>query len=183
MCKPRSFGLVSPTCAVILNIRTHCRPTPHSKNARSLSLENDDQQNENYDQHYYCGDLLVVVRLPCNPPYPLSCSAQATLMPVNVLIHIIKHCHVLIKLVSDLYAQVPLPADAFAQPVQLLVLVLQYLRMICMDLLVGQIRLVWRRRVGWVVAIRKECSPIGSVLFVRGRRVVAEPYRLWCRRW
>lgn len=113
---------------------------------------------------------------------------QPPLVPIHVALDIIQHLDLPVQLVPDLDAQVPLPADALAQPVQLVVLLLDDVLMVRVDLLVVELGVVGAWLVvggGRVVAVGEEGGAVGGVLIVivrgveegAGARVVAESDR------
>lgn len=63
-------------------------------------------------------------------------------MPVNPLVNLVQHHRLVVQLVADLYRQVPLARDGHAEPVELVVLLLQYGGVVGVDLLVCECALV-----------------------------------------
>ena len=94
-------------------------------------------------------------------------------MPVRHIIHLIQHLHLAIQLIPNLDAQIPLPPDTDSQPIQLLVLIPYNIAMVLMNLHVIEMALIWRGRIGRVIAVGKERGAVGGFLGV-GRRGVGE---------
>ena len=142
---------------------------------RPLSLQHRDEQHQNHHQHYDDRAALIIIRPPRNLPKPVPCATEPALVAVDVALDLVEHEHVLVELVADARAQLALPADRRAQPVQLVVLLRQHLRVVRVDLLVGEAVRVrhGEGRVG-LVAVGEERLARG----VRGggRGVVAEAY-------
>lgn len=102
-------------------------------------------------------------------------------MPIHMSINIIQHLHMLVQLISNLYTQIPLAAYAFAQPVQMLVLLPQHVLVVLVYLLVVKRALI-RRRVR-VVAVGEQCGSVGVFLGqCRRLRVVGESDGFGCIR-
>lgn len=57
-------------------------------------------------------------------------------MPVGGALDLVKHGNVGVELVANLHAQLALAADGLAQPIQLLVLVVENLGVVLMELLI-----------------------------------------------
>lgn len=125
-----------------------------------------------------------MLQLPARP-------VQSPLVPIHVPVHIIQHLDLSVQLIPDLDAQVPLPADALPQPVQLVVLLLDDVLVVGVDLLVVELGLVGPLLVaaavgGRVVAVGEEGGAVGGVVVVNiavaggagaGARVVAKTDR------
>lgn len=114
-------------------------------------------------------------------------AVQPPLVPIHVPFDIVQHLDLPVQLIPDLDAQVPLPADALPQPVQLVVLLLDDVLVVGVDLLVVQLGLVGPP-VRRVVAVGEEGGAVGGVFVVisiavvggepgAGARVVAETDR------
>jgi hypothetical protein len=76
-------------------------------------------------------------------------------MPINKPINLIQHCYLAIQLITNLNRQLPLPSDTLAQPIELLVLLREDLRVVLVNLLVIELALVLRRIDGFI-AVREE---------------------------
>ena len=100
-------------------------------------------------------------------------------MPIHVLLDVVEHLDMIVELVANLDAQLPLPADAVTQPIQLLVLIPEHVLVVLVDLLVVQLALVRRGpAVLGFVPIWEQRGAVGVVLFIRcgssGARVVGK---------
>lgn len=72
-----------------------------------------------------------------------------------------------IQFVPNLDTELTLSPDTSAESIQLLVLLLQHVRVVIMDLLVVEVALI-RRPLG-LVAVREESSSVGNII-INGRR-------------
>jgi len=80
-------------------------------------------------------------------------------MSINTLIDVIQHAYMLVKLSSHLYAQISLPANTFAQSIELVILLHDYLLVIGMDLLIVETALI-RYSVVRIITIREQLCAI-----------------------
>ena len=100
-------------------------------------------------------------------------------MPLHMPIHILQHLHLIVELVANLHAQFPLPPDAVAQAIQLLVLLPQHALVVRVDLPVVQRAVIRRQRIG-VVAVGEQSGAVGrfGVVGAAGAGVVVKAHRL-----
>ena len=111
----------------------HLLPFSHPSPLLPL-LQHHNQQHQNRNQHPNSNHLLILPRLPRHPPQPPPRPLQPAQMPLHMPINLIQHQHMLIQLVAHPNTQLPLPPDAFAQLVQVLVLVPQHRFVVFVDL-------------------------------------------------
>ena len=71
-------------------------------------------------------------------------------MPIHPSFDIVQELVLFIQLVAHLYSQHALPAYTLSKRIELLILISQYLLVICVYLLIVQIRLVWRL---WLISV------------------------------
>jgi hypothetical protein len=155
---------------------TRCKSCHNTSPAAFPSFQDNDQQNQNNDQDQYDSQLNIILRFPRHMSQILPCLIQSRLVSINMSIDIIQHLYMLVQLIADLDAQLPLSPNRLAQSIQRLVLLSYDLRVVSMNLLVVQMRLIgWTGR--WVVSVGKECIP-RFFLFLHGRRV-GEADGLW----
>lgn len=128
-------------------------------------LQDDNQKHQNTDQDQDDGQLRIVPRLAGNPAQAFARPVERALVPVDVLVDLVEHLDVIVQLVSNLDAQLSLPADTVAQPIELLVLISEYVLVILVDLLVVQLALIRGPLLG-LVPIRKQRGSVGIVLFI-----------------
>ena len=105
--------------------------------------------------------IAIMLQLPAR-------AIQSPLMAIHVALDIIQHLDLPVQLVPDLDAQVPLPPDAFSEPVQLVVLLLDDVLVVRVDLLVVELGVVRPLLVGGggVVPVGEEGGAVGGVLIV-----------------
>lgn len=128
-----------------------------------LRLENNNQQHQNDNQNHNRRHLLVIRRRPRNAPNLVPRTIQPSLVSIHKRLLVLKHSHMVIQLVANLHAQLPLPANRLAQPIELLVLVGQDLAVVLVDLLV-------RLETGRVVVVALRCVRVIAVGAVEERR-------------
>lgn len=151
----------APSNAPML-LYSKCVRSPLLPNAM-LPLRYDDQQHQNDyedDNRRQAPILLGLARKRRQPPRR---PVKLALVPVDSLVHLVQHVHLVVQLIPNLYAQLPLPAYALAQPVQLLVLLPYDARVVLVDLLVVQVGLVGALVLGLVL--------VGCVAARRRRRL------------
>lgn len=96
-------------------------------------------------------------------------------MAVHDLFRLVKHTNLILQLVANLYAEVPLPSNTFSQPVQIFILSPQHLGVILVYLLVIQMTLIGRSFPLRLIPVWKQRGSIR--LFLCIWRCVREPDR------
>lgn len=89
-------------------------------------------------------------------------------MPIHDLFRLVQHPDLILQLVANLDTQIPLPPNTLPQPVQVLVLPPQHLRVVLVDLPVIQPALIRRGLGVRFVAVREQRGAVGVVLGVGG---------------
>lgn len=109
---------------------------------KSALLRNYNQQNQNNNQYHNNRQTPILLRFPAepfqSPPRPI----KLCLVPIDTLFHIVEQQHLSIQLIAYLHTQLPLPSDALTQPIQLVILIPNYLAVVFVDLLVVKTALV-----------------------------------------
>ena len=85
-------------------------------------------------------------------------------MTVDMSLHVLQHLHMIVKLVANLHAKFPLPADAVPEPVQLIVLLPDHAGMVGMYLLIIQLALI--RSYVRLISVREQLFSVGFLLEV-----------------
>lgn len=151
--------------------RTPCHAKyQHTLPIPTYSLQNNNQQHQDNDQNNNRSHLHIILRLPRHTPQILPRFIKRTLMPIDPPINLIQHLHMPIQLIPNLDTQLPLPSYTLPQSIQRFILLSNNLRVVRVDLLVIQMRLVGRRG-GWIVPVGKELVARGVVFFLQERRV------------
>jgi len=165
---------------------TRARPSPHALRSTTRlprSFGDDDQQHQYHDQHDNDGQAPVLLGLPAEAIQPAPRSPELRVVAINALLDLVEKHDLVVELVAYLHAELPLPADARAQLVELLVLLAYHLAVVLVNLLVRELRVVRRGiLVRGVVAVGEESGAVGVLVVVvgvvlgRGRGVVCEAH-------
>ena len=82
-----------------------------------FSFQDDNQKYQNTDQDQDYRQLRIIPCLAGNSAQAFARPVERALVPIDVLVDLVEHLDVIVQFISNLDAQLPLPADTVAQPI------------------------------------------------------------------